>query len=490
MRGDDTFGLTIKPGPWVYLLVLLVSFWFGPTLYAAADSTGTIDPAAVDRFLNTYLAGTGLPGAAVAITRGNQIVHVAGFGQDARGKPVTADTRIPIASLSKSFTAMAVMQLVEAGRISLDDPVHRHLPEFTLADERAARITIRQLLNHTSGMADTEFREKSISPPRSLEEGVAQLRTARLAGEPGTGFHYHNPNYWVAARLVEVVSGESFGEYMRRHVLDPAGMTNTSTVGSLKEIPELAHGHIRLYGRSVSLPEPEWYLEGSSGIVTTARDLTKWLMLQNGGGVAQNGNRLVSAGSLDTLHAQHLGWAAGPVSGSVAHGGWLFTFTARQVLLPESGYGIVVVANRGVNLGPDDSDEIMRGLVALAEGNKPESVTPVGKLVDLVFIFLTLFSLILGVASIRRSRKWAQRWQRRPTFRSSLVMLAWVYPIVFLLGLREMMVFVSNGRDGTWLQILYFAPALVIWLAVFAAFGMAVLALRGVYLVRLVRNRE
>ncbi len=254
-----------------------------------------IDTAAVGRFVSAYCARTGLPGAVVAITRGNRAIYLGGQGTSSDGSPLDADSRLPIASLSKSFTALAIMQLVERGTLDLDQPVRRFLPEFVVADARGDRITVRQLLDHTSGMADTEFPEKSIPTPVSLRDAVARLRTARLASDPGTSFHYHNPNYWVAARLIEVVSGESFPDYLQRHVFDPAGMHASTTAGSLPSVADVAHGHIRFYGASLALPEPPWYLEGASGVVTTARDLARWLIVQSTGGVSADGVRLISA---------------------------------------------------------------------------------------------------------------------------------------------------------------------------------------------------
>ncbi|GGP06457.1 serine hydrolase domain-containing protein [Nonomuraea glycinis] len=93
-----------------------------------------------------------------------------------------------VASASKSFTALAVMQLAEKGNVALDQPVRGYLPELTMADPRAAQITVRQLLHQTSGMADSAFREKSLPQPETLQGAVARLSTARLAADPGTVF--------------------------------------------------------------------------------------------------------------------------------------------------------------------------------------------------------------------------------------------------------------------------------------------------------------
>jgi CubicO group peptidase (beta-lactamase class C family) len=146
---------------------------------------------------------------AVVVTHGPQVVYRKGFGSAGPGRPVTPGTQFRLASLSKSFTALAVLQLVEAGRVGLDQPVQAYLPKFTTAESGAARrITVRHLLNHTSAMADAGFPAVAQYRPESLAQRVRSLRRARLVGEPGREFHYFfDPNYQLLARIVEVVTG-------------------------------------------------------------------------------------------------------------------------------------------------------------------------------------------------------------------------------------------------------------------------------------------
>jgi CubicO group peptidase (beta-lactamase class C family) len=112
---------------------------------------------------------------------------------NANDVPVTENSRFRIASLSKSFTSLAVPQLVDAGRMSLEDPVVAYLPEFRLADPRGADITVRQLLDQTSGLADREVPDFSRPKPGTLAEATTSLRSAHLVAAPGTQFNYHNP---------------------------------------------------------------------------------------------------------------------------------------------------------------------------------------------------------------------------------------------------------------------------------------------------------
>jgi CubicO group peptidase (beta-lactamase class C family) len=182
-----------------------------------------VETAGLESMLAEQLDAIGVPGMSVAITHDDEVVYLGGFGSDGRGHPIDADTQFMIASLTKSFTAVAVLQLVERGTVELDAPVRRYLPEFTTADPPASgQITVRQLLNQTSGMADAGFKAGLTAHPDTLEDRVQDLRSARLVSEPGRSFHYFDPNYQVLARLVEVVTGRKFSSQLLDRVFAPA----------------------------------------------------------------------------------------------------------------------------------------------------------------------------------------------------------------------------------------------------------------------------
>lgn len=164
--------------------VALLAALIGATSAAGSDS-GTIDTTAVDTFMEHQLAHQLGPGAAIAITRGGELLHARGYGVADAEEAATADTQFAIASVSKGFTAVAVMQLVEAGAIDLDMPVDRYLTDFAVDDPRGGRITVRHLLNQTSGLADVAFPHMTLRQPLSIAERVASLRSACLVAEPG-----------------------------------------------------------------------------------------------------------------------------------------------------------------------------------------------------------------------------------------------------------------------------------------------------------------
>lgn len=467
-----------------------------PTALAAPAAAVSLTPAAIDRFVNDYLDETGLPGAVVAVTRGDDVVHTAGYGHTAGGRRMTGATRVPVASLSKSMTALAVMRLVEDGKVDLDRPVRSYLPEFTMADGRAARITVRQLLNQTSGMADSAFPDLTLPQARTLKGAVARMRGARLAAEPGTRWSYHNPNYFVAARLVEVVTGEPFADRLRRDVFAPLGMTDSRSVDSTTDMPEDARGYVRAYGRVVERGHPRWFTAGGHGVVTTADDLARWLIAQNNGGVGADGRRVASARSVDLTHTPPkgenyaMGWSLGEATGDgeppLQHTGELLTQNAIQLLLPERRIGIAVVSNTGMISG-DDSAGIADGLRDLAEGRPPEIREPFTMTADPVLAALTLLALGLGTLGTVRASRWARRAAGRPLWRAGLRALPYA-GLVALFPLLPELVGLLMRREGTLDQVLYVWPALYVCAAGVSLAAAAVLAVRGVRTVRAVRR--
>ena len=468
------------------LSTLIVSaLSFGPT--SAAPPTAappTVDGAAVDAVVRQYREQTALPGVAVAVTRGTTVVHTAGYGHTPDGDAVSEHTTMAAASLSKSFTALAVMRLVETGRIRLDDPVRTHLPEFAMADPRADDITVRHLLDQTSGMSDTTHRSFSGPPVHTLSQAVAAMRGSELAAAPGTRWEYHNPNFQVAARLVEVVTGLPFADCLRRHVFEPLGMDDSRTADTARDLPPSARGHLKVLGTAVALPEPPAFGNGSGGVLTSAHDMAAWLIAQNNGGRGPDGTSIATPQSITATHTPSaasesygLGWFVGATASGarlVDHGGDLFTSTAYQALLPGSGYGIAVMANTGMQYG--DAQAIGARLVALVEGGQLPPVDDPYAVVDAVLLGLALAVVALTARGVARSRRWAAR--RRSTAWTAARLLPLVLPLLLAVTVHRVVGYLYRGRDVAWLQVPYLYPTFMVTLLVTALCGVVVLVAR------------
>jgi CubicO group peptidase (beta-lactamase class C family) len=300
---------------------------------------------------------------AIGIVQGDRVVHLAGFGQaDPAGRPMTAQTPMLLASITKSFTAMAVMQLVEAGEIDLNAPIQRYLPWFRVADpDASAQITVRHLLNQTSGLPTFPANAGMVGGDmgdQAIEHAVRSLASVPLTQPVGATYQYSNFNYWTLGMLVQVVSGSSYDEYLRQHVLDPLDMQQTYPSQAAAREHGLATGYRFWFGIPVATDLTySRAFRSSGGLVSTSADLAHYLVAQlNGGryagasvlsaaGIAEQHRPAARVGNTDEYYA--MGWQTGTLGGIpiVQHDGTLPTGYAHLVLLPEHDWGIVVLAD-------------------------------------------------------------------------------------------------------------------------------------------------
>ncbi|MEJ3652580.1 serine hydrolase domain-containing protein [Actinomycetes bacterium KLBMP 9759] len=227
------------------------------------------------------LAEHGCPGCAVGIAKGGETILAAyGLARTDPATPFRVDTRVPVASMSKPFTATAVLALVQSGEVELDAPVRTYLPDFRVADEAASNaVTVRHLLRHAVGWAG-DIPGEDDRGSGALAAHVAAMKDAPQVLPPGTTFSYANNGLVVAGRVVEVVTGEVYEEHVRRTVLEPLGMT-ASTFFAEQAISALAvSGHKDEDGVQVPVQDP-WLVprcaNPAGGLISTAADQLAWL---------------------------------------------------------------------------------------------------------------------------------------------------------------------------------------------------------------------
>lgn len=441
------------------------------------------------------MSKAGYPGVSVAITKDNQNVHVQGYGDDANGAPIGPTTRMPVASVSKTITAAAVLQLVDAGKLDLDAPVYDYLDDFRIEDARGARITVRQLLNQTSGITDMTLREKSLPQPATLAEAAKRASDADLAADPGEKYAYSNTNFHLAARVVEMAAQKPFGDYLEREIFTPAGMTSTTTIDvTPDDLPsDVADGHLYAYGMTPPATEPHRFVGGSDGVVTTAADMAKWLVIQQNRGRTANGAEVIPAAAIPESPTSEraadyaLGWEQNRGDGRSGHSGVWFTYTA-DILLTDSGYGIAVLGNGGFGLGNEGTVELTEQIAELTEGKQTDGATSMRLETDLALAALTLLTVGLAVRRLTRTSQWVNA-NRSGGWRALTLRLApRLLPVVLLLLLPYLLGrFVSGGRDITLLQLAHYSPALVTWAGVAALLNLVTI---GVRVAGLARSRK
>jgi CubicO group peptidase (beta-lactamase class C family) len=430
---------------------------------AAADAPP--DFTAVDMYVNTERVAQHIPGLALALVGPDGTIHVGGFGVTDPGGPViTSQTPFILGSTSKSFTALAVMQLVEAGRIELDAPVQRYLPWFAVADSQAsAQITVRQLLNQTSGLSTVAGRRTLTdysSGDDALENRVRALRHVALTAPVGTTYQYSNCNYQALGAIVQAASGMSFEAYLKTHVFEPLAMTHTYTSKAEAAANGLTIGHRSMFGRAFAFDEPLPRGSLPSGfIVSNAHDMAHYLSAQlNGGrwgdvsilspeGIAELHRGAARIGDSDVYYA--MGWNAGSIDGmpAVWHGGDTFGYQSYMILLTDAHWGAVMLANMNDISANGRFAEIAAGVLDLLVGLPPKRDHVHDSTVVHAIVFLIVAIQALGIT---RSSRLIGRWQREPDRRPrgsvayalriglpSLVNLAWgalmivVIPLTF-----------------------------------------------------------
>ena len=344
----------------------------------------------LDSFLAAAVEAYDIPGLTVAVVRQGEIVYEEAFGVENldTGEPLSPQHLFHFASVSKPFVATAVMQLVEQGKIDLDEKVITYLPYFELADPAYAEITIRQMLNHTSGMPDVEDYEWD-NP--QTDEGAAERYVRSLSGEsmigpPGGQCVYSNMAFDTLGDVIAKISGLSFEAYVKKNILDPLGMVESNFLYP-ETNPELrTTGHVWDVGPRVSEHYPYNRRHApSSTLNSSVHDMTRWVLgnLQRG---ELDSTRILEDSSYDVLWApsaemgsSHVGlsWFLQEFDGipTISHGGGDVGFSSYVVLLPEDKSGFVLVSNY------DRSPVRMLrdSLIGILQGEEPDRpLRPIG----------------------------------------------------------------------------------------------------------------
>ncbi|HEV2114878.1 MAG TPA: serine hydrolase domain-containing protein [Terriglobales bacterium] len=335
----------------IYVVVLCL------TTFAHAQNPSL--NASVDRIAQQVLSSTGVPSASVAIVRDDQITYTRAYGDASLAPRVPArpEMRYSIGSISKQFTATAILMLADQGKLSLDDPVSRFLPELTQASE----VTIRQLLSHTSGYQD--YWPQDYVMPMMLQPVTAQKildlwARKPLDFEPGTKWQYSNTNYVIAGLIVEKASGMPLLKFLADEVFKPLGMQDVVNIDQERMAATDPTGYMR-YALGPLHPAPKegrGWLFAAGELAMSAPDLARWdigmlqqrllrpasykemqteVLLKNGLGTRYG------LGVVVTSEADHR---------AIEHGGEVSGFTSQNIVFPDDRAAIVVFTNQDAAL--------------------------------------------------------------------------------------------------------------------------------------------
>ena len=319
-----------------------------------------------------------------------------GLADIASQRPITEDTAFRIASISKTFTAIAVMQLWEQGRIELDAPANDYLHAFKLVAARPGMSypTVRQLMTHTSGLPEMVRPSRSLGylfgESYALDERVPALgeyyaQRLHFTTEPGTRFTYTDHNFSTLGQIVEDQTHQPLDRYMREHIFDPLGMVGTDLVRSDRVRPALATG----YTFSSSGPRPvtdrQWVTAAASHVYSTPRDMARYLAALMGGGANEHGSILKPSTLEMMFEPQYrpdprvvglgLAFDRANIGGhrAIGHEGILPGFNSQIWVAPDDGLGVMAFTN-GARLAMLWLPGETAGLLAVSLGVKDDAV--------------------------------------------------------------------------------------------------------------------
>ncbi len=309
----------------------------------------------VDTIAAQILRETGVPSASIAVVKHGEIVYVNAYG-DARLNPKTAATpemRYAIGSISKQFTASAILLLEQEGKLNLNDPISKWLPDLTDANE----VTVREILSHTSGYQD--FWPQDYVPPMMMKPMPPQDILDRWAKKPldfkpGTRWQYSNTNYVIAAQIVEKITGEPFFKFLYDEILKPLDLSSAINFDKGKLTSSDAAGYMQ-YGLGPLRPAPEegeGWMAGAGELAMTPRDLAKWdiSMIDHSLLSHESYNQLETEMLLKNGVGTHygLGVQVGMMNGHrlISHSGEVSGFTAFNLVFPDDSAAVVVLTNQ------------------------------------------------------------------------------------------------------------------------------------------------
>lgn len=420
----------------------------------------------MDEFIASEMKTAGLPGMAYAVEDSGMSFSGAHGEKDIRtGEAVTPDTPFQLASISKSFTAVAILQLVESGDVELDGKLSSYLGVFE--GRPGGAITLRQLLGHTSGYSTLQGNETAVDSPASED---ALIRQAALIASwapdyaPGARWEYSNANYVLLGAVIEAASGLKYDQYIEAMLLEPIGMKN-SFVSDGGIYDQIAIGHKPWFGRKRPTKDHQTKTSRASapggGIIASANDLSLFLaMLLNGEDdvISAENKKLMMTPASAQASFYGLGWMLNPQNGTVYHTGTNPGFETIAIMVPSERKAVIVLVNAGSGMGFGETRNLINGVSARALGwDFVRDQSAWGR--KSLFLTFALLPVLFGVGAI-------QVWFQRQGLRAksgALGMFSLWFPLLMTLALAWISISLIPNLFGVSLSSLaVFSPDLSI----------------------------
>lgn len=420
----------------------------------------------IESFLQKTAKAYRIPALSVCLVDNRSIVHSFNWGNNG-DSTITSDSPFYLGSTSKTFTALAVMRLVEQGKIEIDNPVIDYLPDFEIQNkEYESKITVRHLLNHTSGLSSKGMQDASMGMD-NLDDELNLLKMCNPDYAPGIHYAYFNSNYRLLGLLVERVSRMSFQNFMSNEIFLPLDMSRTTAGLTTRVVPVSGHG--QLFG--IPIEREQVFRKGavpSGYMISTTNDISKFLIeelkaYKSESSILNKETILKTWQPFDTSENSYaMGWLA--VTDSIGnkfyvHGGALEGYQSFFYLNPDKNIGFVVLMNQGGVLPMMSFNVVRDGLISITNGEQPDlgmGRTPMA----IVFALLLLVVAIYIFRIIRLRRK-----PRFSVLRKITLYFDFGITLFIIVGFIPLMNWIMGDR-ADWIMLWNMLPEFCLLLAI------------------------
>jgi CubicO group peptidase (beta-lactamase class C family) len=469
--------VTGRNGSILLVIICLINLIFSGCGSSAVSATGTklstqstsLYPQ-VEEYIQQQMEADNIPGMAVVVVQGHEVIYLNGFGVVSLDtqQTVTPQTIFDLASVSKSFTALGVLLLRDEGLVELDASVRQYLSDFMPDKPQAAEITVRQLLNHTSGLPG-EFSAPLIfqDGKDALQKIISNANRLKLNREPGSSFEYADINYCLLGALIEEVSGLTFEDYMQQKIFSPLGMGNTTLYPEIAAALDRADGHQPFYGGIIVRNIPVYRGALPAGwVMSCAEDIARWLIVHLNNGFI-DGEQIIPAVTIEETHAVAvlyeedgkkigcgMGWLIDNSNEDISlvwHGGDTPNFTTDMLMLPQYETGIAVMINsQASTTGHNIAPAVANLVLGLGLDTMTVPWWAHWKMIDTMAIYGLIFVILLLLALLFYMLRiiWQLRAKKRHFFKSEA----------------------AGPRPPVWQMALYIAPLVLITMFIIASY--------------------
>ncbi|MCM3782354.1 beta-lactamase family protein [Neobacillus mesonae] len=434
------------------IFCLMIFMLVHPSLSQAAENRDTSQQ--IEAFMIKALDEYRIPGASLAVVHDGQTVFENSWGSMSDGSAVTPDTTFLIGSVSKPLTSLAIMILVEENEIKLDEAIEHYIPWFTYKTDSGKSITVRHLLEQTSGISAYDGMKVADQKDRDVQKGiteaVAELSGVELRNTPGEKYEYNSANYLLLGAMIEEVSHQSFSQFMNERIFKPLEMNDTTADYASAHDKGFVPGFQSWLGKAV---EGEGLYDHSGApygyMSSTSKDLTIFInfMLTGGELLTDQNLKLLQTAPTDGRR-YGLGWHF-PRSGDQYpyHTGATTEYKSEIFYIPEQELGAVLLTNKYHELEAVSYLSIMEGIRAIMSGEEP-NLAPLSIKTQWIILIVVILLAALSSVSLIRLRK-------RTSINKSVFLPIGVISVLLAVGLIPIF---TSSMDISWRTVGLFLP--------------------------------